>query len=101
MRRLSFHVANVSQAAFSPDGRWIVTAGPTTAGIWQVRTGRLLYFLNGARGNLTAAAWAPDSQRIVVGDSGGGVETFRCTVCVGIPALRAQADALLNGLGPP
>jgi WD40 repeat protein len=97
--RLSFHVSTVSQAAFSPDGRWVVTAGPSTAAIWQIRTGRLLYFVRGARGNLTAAAWAPDSMRIVSGDTGGGVETFTCELCGRIPALVAQAKARLAALG--
>jgi WD40 repeat protein len=95
---LKFHVSTVSQAAFSADGRWVVTAGPTTAAIWQVRTGRLLYFLNGAHGNLTAAGWAPDSMRIVSGDTGGGVETFTCTLCAHQPALVAQAKERLAGL---
>ena len=98
VHRLKFHVATVSQAAFSPDGRWVVTAGPTTAGIWQVRTGRLLYFVGGALGNLTSASWAPDSLRIVTGDSGGGVETFTCTLCAHLPALIAQAKERLAGL---
>jgi WD40 repeat protein len=96
---LRFHVSTVSEAAFSGDGRWVVTAGPTAAGIWQVRTGRLIYVLNGAHGNLTAAAWAPDSLRIVTGDSGGGVETFACTLCARLPALVTQAKERLAGLG--
>jgi WD40 repeat protein len=95
---LKFHVATVAQAAFSPDGKWAATAGPTTAGIWQVRTGRLLYALAGAKGNLTSVAWAPDSRRIVTGDTGGTVNTFDCTICVGAKALRAQAEARLAAL---
>ena len=98
VQRLKFHVSTVSQAAFSSDGRWVMTAGPTTAAIWQVRTGRLLYFLNGAHGNLTAAGWSPNSMRIVAGDTGGGVETFTCTLCAHLPALVAQAKARLAGL---
>jgi WD40 repeat protein len=96
--RLKFNVSAVSQAAFSPDGRWIVSAGPTTAAIWQVRTGRLIYFLSGAKGNLTSAAWAPDSLRIVAGDTGGTVTRFDCTVCARQPALLAAAKARLAGL---
>ncbi len=99
--KLRFHVSTVSQVAFSPDGRWVVTAGPSAAGLWQTRTGDLVVYLHGAKGNLTSAAWAPDSARIVVGDTGGGVETYRCTVCGRIPALRAQAKTLLREiLGP-
>ena len=52
-----------------------------------------------AHGNLTWAAWAPDSLRIVVGDTGGGVETFTCTICARTQALVAQAKARLAGLG--
>jgi WD40 repeat protein len=95
---LKFHVSTVSQAAFSPDGKWAATAGPTTAAIWQVSTGRLLYALGGAKGNLTGVAWAPDSRRIVTGDTGGTVTTFDCTLCVGAKALRAQAVARLAAI---
>ena len=95
---LKFHVSTVAQAAFSPDGKWVATAGPTTAGIWQVSTGRLLYALGGAKGNLTAVAWAPGSRRIVTGDTGGTVTTFDCTLCVGVKALRAQAIARLAAI---
>jgi WD40 repeat protein len=98
-RKLKFHVSTVSRAAFSPDGRWVVTAGPTTAGIWQARSGKLLYFLDNAHGNLTWAAWAPDSLRIVAGDTGGGVESFTCPLCARTPELVAQAKARLAGLG--
>ena len=96
--RLRFHVSTVSQAAFSPDGRWVVTAGPSAAALWLTRTGTQLLYLHGAKGNLTSAAWAPDSQRFVVGDTGGGVETYRCTLCDRIPALKAQARAVLNDI---
>jgi len=95
---LKFHVSTIAQAAFSPDGKWVATAGPTTAAIWQVSTGQMLYALGGAKGNLTAVAWASDSRRIVTGDTGGTVNTFDCTLCVGIKALRAQAVARLAAL---
>ena len=72
VHKLKFHVSTVSRAAFSPDGRWVVTAGPTAAAIWLVRTGKLLMYMHGAHGNLTTGSWAPDSLRIVTGDTGGG-----------------------------
>ena len=98
LHRLGFHVSTVSQVSFSPDGRWVVSAGPTAAGIWQVSTGNLVYALRGAKGTLSSAAFAPDSRRIVVGDAGGGITTFDCVVCGKTAGLRAQARALLAGL---
>ena len=99
--KLRFHVSTVGQAVFSPDGRWVVTAGPSAAGLWLTRTGTLLVYLHGAKGNLMSAAWAPDSERFVVGDGGGGVETYHCTICGPVPELRAQARARLREiLGP-
>jgi WD40 repeat protein len=99
-KRLKFHVSTIGQASFSPDGRWVVTAGPTTAAIWQVRTGRLLYYLNGAKGNLTSGVWSLDSLRIVTGDSGGQVSTFTCSLCATTPSLLATAKARLAALTP-
>ena len=99
VHKLKFHVSTVSRAAFSPDGRWVVTAGPTAAAIWQVSTGKRLMAMHGAHGNLTTGAWAPDSLRIVTGDTGGGVETFTCTLCARLPALVAIARARIAGLG--
>jgi WD40 repeat protein len=98
IHRLHFHVATVSQAVFSPDGRWIATASPATAGIWQGRTGDLLYALGRTSGNLTSIAWAADGKHVVAGGTGGGVGTFRCAVCIGVSGLRAQAKARLAAL---
>ena len=35
------HVSTVSDARFSADGRWVVTAGPRASGLWQARDGEL------------------------------------------------------------
>ena len=42
VHRLKVHVSTIGQAAFSADGRWVVTAGPETAASRQVRTGKRL-----------------------------------------------------------
>ncbi len=41
---LRVHFAIVSDASFSPDGSWIVTAGPAAAAIVDAETGRPLVF---------------------------------------------------------
>jgi WD40 repeat protein len=49
---------------FSPDGRWIVTAGPSAAGIWLTRTGDLLFFIRGHRSAVRVATFARDNRRM-------------------------------------
>ena len=53
IRTLSRHLGKVSDAGFSPDGRWVVTAGPGKAGLWDARSGSLLFFLQGHTRALT------------------------------------------------
>ncbi len=100
-RVLHGHFAVVSDASFSPDDRWVVTAGPTTAGVWDAGSGRMLFFLRGHKPKVEAAAFGPDSRLIVTAGDDGTVRTYRCDVCGGIDALRAQASARLDALGAP
>jgi WD40 repeat protein len=96
---LRFHVSIVNRASFSSDGRWIVTAGPSTAGLWQTRTGTLLFALGGSSGGpLTTASFSPSGFTVLTGGNDGSVRTYRCPVCGRIPALRAQAHARLAAL---
>ena len=62
-RPLRAHFAIVSDASFSPDGRWIVTAGPGTAGLFDAASGELVFFLHDHEGILTSAASPPTAGR--------------------------------------
>ena len=45
------HTSLVSSAAFSPDGKWVVTAsGDNTARVWEAATERSLATLQGHTG---------------------------------------------------
>jgi WD40 repeat protein len=93
------HFAIVSGARFSPDGRWVVTAGPGTAGLWSATSGRLVAFLQGHEGKLLSVAFAPDGQRLATGGEDGTVRTYRCDICGGIDELIALADERLAKTG--
>ncbi len=62
----SGHTAGVNSAAFSPDGKYIVTASyDNTAIVWDAVSGQKLRSLAGNTGSLHSAAFSPDGKYIV------------------------------------
>ena len=66
------HRGPVRSVAFSPDGRFILTASDDrTARVWDVKTGREVSVLRGHRKGLLSAAFSPDGSHMVTsGDDG-------------------------------
>ena len=63
---LKGHDDEVWSAAYSPDGKRIVTASNGhTAKVWDADTGEELFTLKGHKGWVTSAAYSPDGQHIV------------------------------------
>jgi WD40 repeat protein len=98
------HTGTVRSGAFSPDGRWIVTAGPTVAGLWQ-RDGEEPYFY--LRSNAThpdsekllnAVSFSPNGRLVLSSSEDGSVRLYRCDVCGDLNVLLALAMARLRGL---
>ena len=95
----------VSDVVFSPDGRWIATAGPTTVGMWKTATGRRIdkgtpvLFLRGHGPRVRSVAFFSDSRRVAsIGDD-GTVRTYLCELCGTAPQLAVRARRLLDRLG--
>jgi WD40 repeat protein len=96
---LSGHFAIVSGAAFSPDDRWIVSAGPGTAGLWDVAAQQRLLFLDGHEGRLLAATFDAAGRRIETIGVDGTIRAYDCIICGGVPELLRLADARLAATG--
>ena len=93
------HGAIVSDAAFSSDGRWIVTAGPGRAGLWEVGTAKLLTLLDGHLKLITSAEFGEEGYDVFTAGHDGTVRTYECEVCAPLSELLALADRRLAGLG--
>jgi WD40 repeat protein len=60
------HTDAVSSAAFSPDGKWVVTASfDRTARVWDASTGRSVAELRGHTNWVYCATFSPDSRLVV------------------------------------
>jgi len=93
----------VQGAAFSPDGRFLVTVGYTVH-VWDARTGALLTTLGGDGLTPThSAAFSPDDRSIVTTDDtdGNTATVYACDICGPLPDLLALARAhVKRGLTP-
>ncbi|HEX6664388.1 MAG TPA: hypothetical protein VF025_11990, partial [Gaiellaceae bacterium] len=83
---LRIHAGAVNDVAFSADGRWLATAGPQAAGIWQtVKNSRWpalpVYLIRGPSPRLDNLAFSPRGWRLVMGWRDGGVRTYDCRLC--------------------
>jgi WD40 repeat protein/transcriptional regulator with XRE-family HTH domain len=59
----SDHSDWVQDAAFSPDGRYLLTGGTDkTARLWQVRTGQTIQIFKGHTGAVNGVAFSPDGR---------------------------------------
>ena len=84
---------------FSPDGRWLVTAGPQTAALWDARSGDRLFYLYGHAKPLTAVAFDQSGRLIATGGADGQVRFYRCELCVTDTELLAAAQRRLRQTG--
>jgi WD40 repeat protein len=63
---LNGHTADINSVAFSPDGRFLVTASVDgTARVWDAATGASLGELRGHTGSVNSASFSPDGKFIV------------------------------------
>jgi WD40 repeat protein len=89
------HAGTVAAASFSSDGRWIATAGPASAAIWNAATGARLFYLYGPRPLLSDVQWSPVGYRVVVTSRDRTVRTYTCTLCRPLRDLVPLAEARL------
>ena len=105
VRTLRGHTALVSDIAFSPDGRWLATAGPTTVGMWEretnlrIQKGTPPLFLRGHVQRVWSIAVAPDSRRVASISADGTVRTYLCELCGTVGELVRLAGRRLEQLG--
>ncbi len=80
----------INALAFSPDDRWIVTAGPRSVRVFELGTGSLVNELE-VDGAARAVAFAPDGEVFAVGDSSGNIFLLSPEGTQGVQAIRGRS----------
>jgi WD40 repeat protein len=81
--------------SLDPTGRWVAGAGPTSVILWTAASGRQLFYLRGHVGLLTGTSFSPDGPVVLSSSRDGTIRTYRCEVCVDLPALVHLAEVRL------
>jgi hypothetical protein len=93
------HEAWVNSAAFSPDGKWVVTASyDETARVWASATGNEMVVLH-HEGTVWSAAFSPDGQWVVTAGGDGKVRVWDVSTALNTKAATGVEMAVLRGRG--
>jgi WD40 repeat protein/tetratricopeptide (TPR) repeat protein len=91
------HAKAPSYASFSPDGRYILTAGPEGAQLWRGDTGELVRTIVPGRLALNHACFSPDSRRLVTaagGDRDGEIQIWNALTGEAITPPMKHKDSV-------
>jgi WD40 repeat protein len=98
VKTLKGHTRKVCRAAFSPDGKWVVTASEDkTARVWEVATGRTVAELRGHEEGVNAAAFSPDGILVATASDDGRARVWQAAT--GQMVAETKKHGTMLGMG--
>jgi WD40 repeat protein len=94
------HQGPVPDLAFSPDSRWIATAGTISVRVWDSRRPSELLLLLGPTKPVQTVLFTADGHTIVAAGKDGTIRRYDCVVCGTLPELVRAGEARLAQTTP-
>ena len=102
IRRLEGHGAQVYDAAFSPDGKRIVTASAdNTARIWNAATGETMAVLSGHSNSVLSAAFSRQGDKVVTASLDETVRVWDAEARTTIAVLTGHSGPVRSAVFSP
>jgi tetratricopeptide (TPR) repeat protein len=91
----------VNHVEFSPDGRWLVTAGSDQARVWEAATGQPLSPPLKLQGVMHHAAFSPDGRRVIATSLDGAARVWEAATGQPVsPPLQHQSAVWQAAFSP-
>jgi WD40 repeat protein len=94
------HQGPVPDLAFSPDSRWIATAGTISVKVWDARQPSQLLLLLGPTKPVQTVLFTADGRTLVAAGKDGTIRRYDCVVCGTLPDLVRAGEARLAQTTP-
>lgn len=92
-------VCKIYDARFSPDGKYVVTAGSDkTARLWDVRTGKEIQTFSGHSLPVKSVEFSPDGNYIVTGSNDGTIKMWDVKTGKEISSMEVVGSYYINSV---
>ena len=102
MVELRGHTSYIRSAAYSPDGKFILTASDDrTARVWNAATGQSVAELKGHTAGVRSAAYSPDGRFIITAGSDPTVWVWNAATAQRVAELKGHAGYIQSAIYSP